>query len=81
MKKNDIAILILIASITLVISYLLVKGLFGSPDDQETKVESVEPISASIVEPSPRIFNSNAINPTVVIQIGSPSNQQPFSGQ
>lgn len=81
MKKNDIAILILIASITLVLSYLLVKALFGSPQDQQTKVETVEPIHANIVEPSPRIFNKDAINPTVVIQIGNPSNQQPFSGQ
>lgn len=81
MKKNDIAILILIASITLVISYLLVKALFGSPQDQKTTVETVEPITATIVEPSPRIFNKDAINPTVVIQIGNPSNQQPFSGQ
>jgi len=81
MKKNDIAILVLIASITLVISYLLVKAIFGSPQDQTTTVETVEPISASLVEPSPLIFNKDAINPTVVIQIGNPSNQQPFSGQ
>jgi len=79
MKKNDIALLVLIASITLVISFFLVKALFGTPTSDQTKAEVVEPISAKIDEPSPLIFNKNAINPTVVIQIGSPSNKPPFS--
>ena len=81
MKKNDIALLILIASITLVISFLLVKALFGEPKADQTKVEKVELISAYLVKPPSKIFNSVAINPTVVIQIGDPSNQQPFGGQ
>jgi len=81
MKKNDIALLVLIASITLVISFLLVKALFGEPQSQQTKVEKVEAISATIESPSSKIFNNDAINPTVVIQIGDPSNQQPFGGQ
>lgn len=81
MKRNDIALIILIASITLVVSYLVVKGLFGEPASQQTSVEKVEPIAGTVQEPSARIFNREAINPTVVIQIGNPSNQQPFSGQ
>lgn len=81
MKKNDIALIILIASITLAISYLVVKGLFGEPQGQQTSVEKVEPLSATLSEPSPRVFNKDAINPTVVIKIGDPSNQQPFGSQ
>jgi hypothetical protein len=81
MKKSDIAVLVLIVSLTLVISFLLVKSLFGEPQNQNTKVEKVEPISASLVQPSANIFNREAINPTVVIQIGNPANQQPFTGQ
>lgn len=81
MKKSDIAILVLIVSITLVISFLLVKALFGEPQSQALKAEKVDPIAATIQEPSPSIFNKDALNPTVVIQIGNPSNQQPFSGR
>lgn len=81
MKKNDIALIVLITSITLVVSYLVVKAIFGEPASQQTTVEKAEPLAGTIQEPSPRIFNKNAINPTVVIQIGNPSNQQPFSGQ
>ena len=81
MKKSDIAVLALIVSITLVLSFLIVKSLFGEPQNSSTKVEKAEPISATLVQPSPSIFNRNAINPTVVIQIGNPGNQQPFTGQ
>ena len=81
MKKSDIAVLVLIVSLTLVISFLLVKALFGEPQNENVKVEKVEPISASLVQPSANIFNRDAINPTVVIQIGNPANQQPFTGQ
>jgi hypothetical protein len=81
MKKSDIAVLVLIVSLTLVISFLLVKSLFGEPQNANVKVEKVEPISASLVQPSSNVFNREAINPTVVIQIGNPANQQPFTGQ
>lgn len=81
MKKSDLALLILIASITLVISFLLVKTLFGEPSADQTKVEKVEAITGSIDDPPKSVFNKDAINPTVVITIGDPSNQQPFGGQ
>jgi hypothetical protein len=80
-KKNDIALLVLIVSLTLVISFLVVKAIFGEPQKQATKVEKVEPIASEIIQPSKAIFNKDAINPTVVIQIGTPANQQPFNGQ
>lgn len=77
MKKNDLALLALIVSLTLVISFLLVKALFGEPQQAGVKVEKIEPISAQITQPSNQIFNRGAINPTVVIQIGEPGRQKP----
>lgn len=81
MKKSDLALLALIVSLTLVISFLVVKAIFGEATNEATKVEKAESISANLVEPSPSIFNRDAINPTVVIQIGNSGNQQPFTGQ
>ncbi|HSW81225.1 MAG TPA: hypothetical protein VLG40_02405 [Candidatus Saccharimonas sp.] len=81
MKRNDIALLVLIVSLSLVISFLIVKAVFGEPQNQTVKAEVVEPISSQIAQPSNTIFNKDAINPTVVIQIGNPANQQPFNGQ
>ena len=78
MKKNDIALIVLIVSISLVISYFVLKGVIGNPKNQQASAEVVEPISPDLVQPSDKIFNRDAINPTVVIQIGNPSNQQPF---
>ena len=79
MKKNDIALIILIVSISLVISYFAAKAIIGDPKAQQVSAEVVEPITPTLVPPSNKIFNRDAINPTVVIQIGNPANQQPFS--
>ena len=81
MKRNDLALLTLIVSITLITSFLLVKAVFGEPQQGGLRAEKVEPISNQITAPSDKIFNKGALNPTVVIQIGDPSNQQPFNGQ
>ena len=78
MKKNDIALIVLIVSISLLVSYFVVKAIIGNPKNQQVSAEVVEPITPDLVQPSNKIFNRDAINPTVVIQIGNPSNQQPF---
>jgi hypothetical protein len=78
MKKNDIAVIVLIVSISLIGAYFLAKAIFGEPQKQTTSVEIVEPVSADLTEPSNKIFNKDAINPTVNIEIGNSSNQQPF---
>lgn len=80
MRKNDIAIIVLIVSISLVGSYFLAKAIFGEPQSQTAKAEVVEPISAELQQPSNKIFNKDAINPTVDIEIGNSANQQPFGG-
>ncbi len=78
MKKNDIALIVLIVSVSLVVTYFVVKAIVGDPKKQEVTAEVVEPITPNLTQPSNKIFNRDAINPTVVIQIGNPSNQQPF---
>ena len=78
MKKNDIALIILIASISMVVTYFIAKAIIGTPKSNQVSAEVVEAIKPDLVAPSTKIFNRDAINPTVVIQIGDPSNQQPF---
>jgi len=80
MKKNDIALIVLIVSVSLVGTYFLAKAIFGEPQSRAAKAEVVEPISAELQQPSGAIFNKNAINPTVNIEIGNSANQQPFGG-
>lgn len=80
MKKNDIAVIILIVSVSLVVSYFIAKAIIGEPQSQSAKAEVVEAISAELTKPTSTIFNKDAINPTVNIEIGNSSNQQPFTG-
>jgi len=78
MKKNDIALLILIVSISLIASFVILKAIVGDGKNNLVKADVVEPITSQVVTPDPAVFNKNAINPTVKIQIGDSANKQPF---
>lgn len=70
MKKSEIAMVILIGSVSLLISYLIMNKLFGNPKNESVNVKTIERISTNIQEPNPNVFNKEAINPTVEITIG-----------
>ncbi len=70
MKKSDIAMIILIASVSILVAYFVAKSIVGDVQNQSVKVKVADPISATVDEPSPKVFNSNAINPTVEVIIG-----------
>lgn len=78
MKKNEIALLILIVAISIGIAYAVGQSIFGKATTKPVDVETATAISADIRPPSESIFNEKAINPTVPVKIGDPSNQQPF---
>ena len=64
MKKTDIAMIVLV-------SYLVINSLAqGGFSEQTYEVKETSPISNEYVKPSSDIFNSEAINPTVQINIG-----------
>lgn len=69
MKKADIAMIILIASVSILVSYFVAKSFFGEAYSGTAKVKTIDAIDSSITEPSPDIFNKNAINPAVQVQI------------
>lgn len=79
MKKSEIASIVLIAAISLGIAYFLAQSILGSPKQQKISVPTTELITENIEEPSTKIFNSDAINPTVRITIGESGDQQPFT--
>lgn len=75
MKKSDIAMIILIASISVLVSYFVAKAVLGDVQNQSVKVKTADPISTNITQPDPTVFNSNAINPTVQVIIGNGQSQ------
>ncbi len=80
MKKNDIALLVFIVSLTAVLTYFVGKLVIGEPRTRNVMVEVVTPINPDVTQPSPAVFNKDAINPTVPITIGKPANRPPFGG-
>lgn len=71
MKKTDIAMIILIAGFSVLISYLVINSLAqGGFSEQTYEVKITEPISNEYVKPGSEIFNKDAINPTVQVNIG-----------
>jgi hypothetical protein len=81
MKQNDIALIIVIAFISAVISFFVSNKIFVTPANREQKVQVVDKINSQFQIPSSKYFNSNSIDPTQSSQIGTGNNQNPFNGQ
>ena len=80
MKQKDIALIIIIATISGFASFFISRLVFATPANRQQKVEVVDTITADFPTPSTRYFNSNAINPAQVITVGDGNNPNPFKG-
>ncbi len=78
MKQQDLAALIAIVFIAGVFSFI-VTSKFITPSDQKETAQVVTPITSEFPLPSNEVFNVNAINPTVRIEIAPNNNNQPFA--
>lgn len=80
MKQKDIILILVIAFISGIASFIVSNMLFAAPKDRQQKVEVVEAINSTFQTPSKKYFNSNSIDPTQLIQIGTSTNPDPFNG-
>ena len=71
MKNTDIALVILIAAVSIGLSYWLGNLLLGDPSDDTYQISYVEGVSAEIMQPDIETFNPSGINPTVEVIIGT----------
>ena len=72
MKKTDIAMIILIASIGVVVAYFIAINIpFLKLPENGMKVQTMQAIQEDVKEPSEDVFNRDAINPTVEVIVGS----------
>jgi len=82
MKKTDVAMIILIASISILAAYFIAGSLPVFRDvNKPVKVKTATPITKKIVEPDASLFNTQAINPTVEVIIGSATQESATQGQ
>jgi hypothetical protein len=80
MKQKDVALIIVIAAISGFASYFVSHLIFATPANRQQKVEVVDAITPDFPTPNPKYFNSNAIDPAQVIQVGDGNNTNPFKG-
>lgn len=76
MKRSDIAMIILIASVSVLVAYFVAKTVIGDTKKESVTVKTTDPITTEIVKPDPSVFNPNAINPTVQVIIGGPNSSE-----
>lgn len=80
MKKSDIAMIILIAAVSMMLAYFGAQAILGNVQNESVEVKTIDRISTEVTEPDPSVFNSNAINPTVEVIIGGESSDNPDQG-
>lgn len=77
MKQRDIALIVVIAILSAALSLLASNLLFGEDAKRQT-AEVVEAISSDFSAPDQSRFNSDAVDPTRTIRIGTDTNPTPF---
>lgn len=81
MKKTDIAMIVLIASLSMLVAYFVANSIpaLKGGAGEEVMVKTADEISPDITDPDARIFNNRAINPTVEVTIGGESSSSALS--
>jgi len=80
-KQKDLALIIVIAVVSGVVSFFVSNKIFVTPANRQQQVDVVDKINPSFQTPSTKYFNSSSIDPTQESQIGNNDNQNPFNGQ
>lgn len=76
MKKTDIALVILIAAISVIGAYWLGNLFLADPAESVVVVPYIEEVSATVTQPDEETFNAQALNPTVEVYVGDCSGTQ-----
>lgn len=71
MKNTEIAMVILLATVSVVLSYFLGNAFLGDPNDQVKKVDYMDVVSSEVEQPDDETFNPKALNPTVEVYVGN----------
>lgn len=70
MKRSEIALIIFVAGLSVIIAYFAANAIIGKPSAKDAQVRTATQISSKVEKPDAAIFNKNAINPTVEVNIG-----------
>lgn len=70
MKKTDVAMIVLIATISVLGAFFITRSIMGSPSEDTQTVKTIDKIDSALSQPDPAIFNKDAINPAVKVELG-----------
>lgn len=70
MKSTDIALIILIAVISVIVSYFAFNAILGDPSEKVEQITYIKGIDTNIEQPDLETFNVYGYNPTVDVHIG-----------
>ncbi len=73
MKRTEIAMIVLISSLSMFATFTIAQKFLANSVKRTVTIEQAKPISKEIAKPSKRIFNSDAINPTIEVCVESNS--------
>jgi hypothetical protein len=79
MKQKDIVLFVVVGIVSAIFAVLLSRLVIGTPESEPMTAEIVEPIVADFQQPDDRYFNTDAVNPTQLIEIKDQSNNRPFN--
>ncbi|HYF96504.1 MAG TPA: hypothetical protein VD947_00525 [Patescibacteria group bacterium] len=78
MKQKDVVLIVIVVIFAGIVS-IIATNFFFTPDNAKNLTAAVvDPITSDFQQPDERVFNSKAINPTQLIEIGDSKNTQPF---
>lgn len=71
MKKSDIAMIVLIAAMSVMVAFVVANSIPQlKPTNGAVKTKTVEKIKSAVDQPDEKVFSQDAINPTVETVIG-----------
>jgi hypothetical protein len=81
MKQKDIALILVMVFIGGILALVVSKMVFSSQSSREQTAEAVDSITADFPQPPSKYFNGDSVNPTQTIEIGGPTNPNPFNNK
>ena len=79
MKQKDIAVIVAVAGISTIIAFVIGNIAFGSPKHRQIEVQSIDSISSDFPVADQKYFNSQSIDSTQTVKIGTSTNPKPFN--
>ena len=71
MKNTDIALVVMVATVSVVASYFIGNAVMGDPGERVEKISYIDSIDGSVLKPDSEDYNWSMINPTVEIYVGN----------